>query len=108
LTRKVSLKFNLFAFSSKEITKKRTYNMNNQESPLIPEESKERTKRKRKLLTDPESLWAKCKTCKEPGNLENLIRHKLEVKDSRGVILYGAFEYVYFCSESCRGLFIIS
>jgi len=30
--------------------------MNNQESPLIPEESKERTKRKRKLLTDPESL----------------------------------------------------
>ena len=43
--------------------------------------------------------------CKEAGNLENMIRHGLEVKDSRGVVLHGAFRYVYLCSESCKGLF---
>ena len=61
--------------------------------------------RKRKILTDPERIWTKCHTCKEAGNLENMIRHGLEVKDSRGVVLYGAFRYVYLCSENCKGLF---
>ena len=61
--------------------------------------------RKRKLLTDPERIHAKCKVCKEAGNLENLIRHRIPVKNLAGVELYGAFEYVYFCSESCKGLF---
>ena len=79
--------------------------MNNQEI-----ETKELTQespktRKRKLLTDPEKLWAKCKVCLEPGNLENMIRHRIPFKNSAGVELYGCFSYVYFCSESCRGLF---
>jgi len=76
--------------------------MNEQEKLLIPEES---TKRKRKILTDPERMFVKCWVCKEPGNLDNMIRHGLEVKDSREVVLYGSFEYVYFCSENCKGLF---
>jgi len=37
---------------------------------LIQEQPKTR---KKKLLTDSESLWAKCKVCLEVGNLENLI-----------------------------------
>lgn len=77
--------------------------MNDQESLSIPEES---TKRKRKILTDPERIFAKCRVCKEPGNLDNMIRHGLEIKDSRGVILYGSFEYVYFCSEDCQRLLV--
>lgn len=71
---------------------------------LIPETPKPR---KRKLLTDSVTLWAKCKVCKEAGNLENLIRHQLPVKNLAGVVLNGAFEYVYFCSESCKGVFLI-
>lgn len=61
--------------------------------------------RKRKLLTASVTLWAKCKVCLEPGNLENLIRHGIPIKNELGVVLHGAFEYVYFCSESCRGVF---
>lgn len=72
---------------------------------LTPEVSKTR---KRKILTDPERIHAKCKACKELGNLENMVRQGLEVKDSRGVVLYGAFRYVYFCSEACKGLFIVN
>jgi len=60
--------------------------------------------RKRKLLIDLEKLWAECKTCKEPGNLENLIRHQLPIKNLAGVKLYMAFDYVYFCSENCQRL----
>lgn len=63
--------------------------------------------RKRKLLNDPEKLWAECKTCKEAGNLENLIRHAIAAKNLLGVELYGTVEYVYFCSESCKGLFML-
>lgn len=79
--------------------------MNNPETEtkILTEETPKT--RKRKILTDPESLWAKCKVCLEPGNLENMIRHKLEVKNELGVILYEAFRYVYFCSENCWGLF---
>lgn len=77
-------------------------NMNKKEL-LIPEES---TKRKRKILTDPDKLWASCKVCKEAGNLENMVRKEITVKDNRGVELHGAFEYVYFCSDSCYGLFV--
>jgi len=69
---------------------------------LIQEQPKTR---KKKLLTDSESLWAKCKVCLEVGNLENLIRHGILVKNEVGVELYRAFEYVYFCSEVCKGLF---
>jgi len=61
--------------------------------------------RKRKLLTDPEAIRADCKVCQEPGNLENMVRQGIPVKDLAGVILYGSFNYVYFCSESCRGVF---
>ena len=64
--------------------------------------------RKRKLLTDPEKIHAKCKVCKEAENLENMIRHQLPIKDLRGIVLYQAFEYVYFCSEGCGGLFNIN
>lgn len=71
---------------------------------LIPETPKPR---KRKLLTDPEGIRANCKVCKEVGNLDNLIRHGIPVKNELGVELYGAFEYVYFCSESCKGVFLI-
>ena len=75
--------------------------MDNQETEtkeLTPEQPETR---KRKLLTASVILWAKCKVCLEAGNLENLIRHKLPVKDLVGVDLYSAFEYVYFCSEGC-------
>src|SRR5215475_12771382 len=78
--------------------------MDNQDKKLeelTPETPKTR---KRKILTDPDKLWASCKVCKEPGNLENMIRQGLEVKDSRGVVLYGSFSYVYFCSETCKGV----
>jgi hypothetical protein len=75
--------------------------MNDQESSLI---SKESTKRKRKILTDPERIRASCQVCKEAGNLENMIRKQIPIKDSRGVELYGAFNYLYFCSDSCHGL----
>jgi 5-methylcytosine-specific restriction endonuclease McrA len=59
--------------------------MNNQEI-----ESKELTEeipktRKRKILTNPEGLRASCKVCKEPGNLENMIRHGIPIKNSAGV-----------------------
>jgi len=79
--------------------------MDNQET-----ESKELTEetpktRKRKLLTESVTLWAKCKVCLEPGNLENLVRHQLPVKNLAGVELYGSFNYVYFCGENCLGLF---
>jgi len=79
--------------------------MNNQEietKELIKETLKTR---KIKLLIDPEGIKASCKVCKEFGNLERLIRHGISVKNEVGVELYGAFEYVYFCSESCKGLF---
>lgn len=65
------------------------------------EKDLEQPKRKKKF--DPIEIWAKCKVCLEPSNLENLIRHKLPIKNSRGV-LDGAFEHVYFCSENCKGL----
>lgn len=61
--------------------------------------------RKKKLLTDPERIWASCQVCKEAGNLENLIRHGIPVKNSSGVEIYKAFRYVYFCNENCQGLF---
>ncbi len=76
-------------------------NPNNQET-LSLETPKNR---KRKILTEPERVHAKCKVCSEPGNLENLIRQGIPIKNSVGVVLHGAFEYVYFCSESCKGLF---
>ena len=79
--------------------------MDNQETEtkeLTEEQSKTR---KRKLLTDPDGLWTRCKMCKEAGNLERLIRHQLPVKNLVGVELYGGFEYVYFCGESCLELF---
>jgi len=82
--------------------------MNNQVPPNLEIAGKataETTKRKRKLLNDPQSMWAKCRVCKETGNLENLIRHQIAVKNSAGVELYRAFEYVYFCGEGCQGSF---
>jgi len=42
---------------------------------------------------------------KEEYYPENSIRHGIPVKNLAGVELYGAFKYIYFCSESCRGLF---
>ncbi len=60
--------------------------------------------RKIKLLIDPNGLWARCKVCKEVGNLERLIRHGIPAKNEAGIELYKAFEYVYFCSEVCKGL----
>ena len=73
------------------------------ETKTLPEESPK--VRKRKLLNNPDSCWAKCQVCKEAGNLENLIRHQLPVKNLAGVVLHGAFSYVYFCSENCQELF---
>jgi hypothetical protein len=76
--------------------------MNEQEKLLIPEES---TKRKRKILTDPDRIFAKCQICQAPGNLDNMIRKQIPTKDLKGVELYWAFNYLYFCSEACQGLF---
>ena len=76
---------------------------NSEEIKTLPEESPK--PRKRKLLTSLDNCWAKCQVCKEAGNLENLIRHQLPVKNLVGVVLHGAFSYVYFCSENCQGLF---
>ena len=58
--------------------------------------------RKKKL--DPNEIWVKCKICLEPYNLEHLIRHKQPIKNSQKIELYGAFTYLYFCSENCKGL----
>lgn len=71
---------------------------------FLSELNQETSKRKRKLLTDPDKLWAECFSCKEPGNLENLIRKARPIKDLRGVELYRCFYYVYFCSLACQGL----
>ena len=71
----------------------------------IKTNEKETKTRKRKLLTDPEGIRASCKVCLEVGNLENLIRQGIPVKDLAGVELYGSFEYVYFCSEICKKVF---
>jgi len=62
--------------------------------------------RKRKLLTDPERMWTSCRVFKEPGNLENMVYQRLSLKDQEGKEIFGAFEGVYFCSESCQRLFI--
>jgi hypothetical protein len=59
--------------------------MNEQEKLLIPEES---PKRKRKILTDPDRIFAKCQVCQEPGNLDNMIRKQIPTKDLKGVELY--------------------
>ena len=59
--------------------------MNEQEKLLIPEES---TKRKRKILTDPDRIFAKCQVCQEPGNLDNMLRKQIPTKDLKGVELY--------------------
>ena len=81
--------------------------MDNQElEPKDLTEEQPKT-RKRKILTDPERIRTNCKVCKEPGNLENMIRHGIPVKNLLGVELYSAFEYIYFCSEACKGLFSI-
>ena len=81
--------------------------MDNQEQePKDLTEEQPKT-RKRKILTDPERIRTNCKVCKEPGNLENMIRHGIPVKNLLGVELYSAFEYIYFCSEACKGLFSI-
>ena len=79
--------------------------MDNQEIENKELTEKQPETRKRKLLTASVILWAKCKVCLEPGNLENLIRHGIAIKNEAGVVLNGAFEYVYFCGESCKGLF---
>jgi hypothetical protein len=87
--------------------------MENQESEkdkitsetLTPEAS---TTRKRKILTDPDRVKTKCRVCLEPGNLENMISHRMPIKNSAGVELYGCFEYIYLCSENCRGVFLLS
>jgi hypothetical protein len=44
--------------------------------------------------------------CKEAGNLDNMVRKQIAIKDLRGVELYGAFNYLYFCGENCQGLFV--
>jgi hypothetical protein len=59
----------------------------------------------KKILTDPEKMWTRCKVCKEPGNLENMIWQKIPKKDHHGKALYGSFEGIYFCSENCQHLF---
>ena len=79
--------------------------MDNQEIESKEISEKETKTRKRKLLTESATLWAKCKVCLERGNLENLIRHGIPVKNELGIELYKAFRYVYFCSENCKGLF---
>lgn len=79
--------------------------MNNQEIESKELEQKQAKTRKRKILTDPEWIRASCKVCKEPGNWENMIRQGIPAKNLLGVELYGAFEYVYFCSENCKELF---
>jgi len=52
--------------------------MNSQEIESKELSEREPKTRKRKLLTDPEGIQAKCK---EIGNLENLIRHRIPVKN---------------------------
>lgn len=81
--------------------------MENQAPPNleIAEKATETTKRKRKLLNDPERMWAECRVCKEPGNLENMLYLKVPFSDSQNQVLYGCFEGIYFCSENCQGLF---
>jgi len=59
--------------------------MNEPAKLLIPEESPER---RRKLLTDPDRIFAKCQVCSEPGNLDNMLRKQIPIKDLRGVELY--------------------
>lgn len=51
---------------------------------LMNEENKELIQEppKRKKKLDLTELWAKCKTCLEPHNIENLILHKQPIKNS--------------------------
>jgi hypothetical protein len=43
--------------------------------------------RKRKLLTDPERMGARCRVCQEPGNVENMLWQKIPLKDSQGQVI---------------------
>jgi len=82
--------------------------MNNQEIAsleLSEKEEKEPKIRKRKLLTDPERMWAECRVCKETGNLENMVYLKVPFTDSQDKVLYGCYEGVYFCGEECQEKF---
>ncbi|CAG8711000.1 19167_t:CDS:1, partial [Racocetra fulgida] len=36
--------------------------------------------------------------------LEKVIRQQIPVKDETGKVLYGCFDYVYFCSNACQML----
>ena len=74
-----------------------------EEEILTPQVANGEKTRKRKF--DPEKMWAKCEACKEPGNLENMLWQKKPFKDQEGKEIFGAFEGVYFCGESCQGLF---
>ena len=78
---------------------------NDQQIPPTELTSETPKTRKRKILTDPERIRVNCRVCKEVGNLDNLIRQGIPVKNLLGVVLNGAFEYVYFCGENCKGLF---
>jgi len=60
--------------------------------------------RKKKILNNLERMWTKCRNCLEPGNLENMIRQPISVKNSLGIKLFGAFYYFYYCSLNCQGL----
>lgn len=69
-----------------------------------PEKELEQPKSRKNKL-DLAELWTKCKTCLEPGNIENLILYKQPIKNNQGIELHGAFNNIYFCGENCKGLY---
>jgi len=50
------------------------------------------------------SLLFRCATCQKEEKLEKVIRQQIPVKDEAGRVLYGCFNYVYFCSSACQML----
>jgi len=79
--------------------------MENQASLNLEPEIKANGETKRKRKLDLNSLWAKCRLCKEPGNLENMLYLKVAFADSQNKVLHGCYEGVYFCSEICQEKF---
>jgi len=79
--------------------------MENQNTPNLEPEIKANGETKRKRKFNPESMWTKCRECKETGNLENMLWEKVAFTDSQGKVLYGCYEGVYFCGEECQAKF---
>ncbi|KLL04259.1 MAG: hypothetical protein MRERV_25c005 [Mycoplasmataceae bacterium RV_VA103A] len=72
---------------------------------LITALNNENGTKTRKRKFDPDKMWAKCRVCGETGNIENMLWQKVAFANGNGQVLFGCYEGVYFCSDSCQERF---